>query len=587
MTTLRTILVLASALVNASLLADGPVRRVPSADAWRQALDLVPEQAISLVAMPNPKMAADDLAECMARLGQGEAALPMRPIDLFKSRLGLGAGIEESGTFVMWFETREGKPAPAMLVPVTDAKEFLEANFQKVQVDGADAWRHPELGTLHAKTMDRHVLLSTVRALVDGYAAKAGRAEALKARLGERGFAVLIGGDLAAWGGPQAIAQAREQAKGMRGVVGGDTGAAVNGGEKTASKEAPNGRPDPSEGLVDGVVSIDFDPLGVSSRSYAILDPASPMGRATRGGSGGEAPRLQHLPQGNFVLAAALDTRGLGGVDAFADLMAMAPQAPAIPEWILQNRQLVSQVEFAIYPSKLGVAGGGLLNEACVWLGTAEPEKAKGLMKAWMTGLSGTKDGVETKVVWEEGKTTKDGVVADAWSMSEQVVPGGKGRPNPMRRMMQSLVFGPRGSMGFVKAFPEGLLVTFSQRPDVLKRCTEAIEGGKRLEGNATITALRGWLLPDPDVEAYVGVGSLIGVVRQAAASLPGGGFELPDVPPTLEPVAFAMQVQDARVETATMVPSGVIGVMVELYRIRTQPPEPGTTDRDQEEREP
>jgi len=27
-------------------------------------------------------------------------------------------------------------------------------------------------------------------------------------------------------------------------------------------------------------------------------------------------------------------------------------------------------------------------------------------------------------------------------------------------------------------------------------------------------------------------------------------------------------------VETATMVPSGVIGVMAELYRIRTQPPE-------------
>jgi hypothetical protein len=63
-------------------------------------------------------------------------------------------------------------------------------------------------------------------------------------------------------------------------------------------------------------------------------------------------------------------------------------------------------------------------------------------------------------------------------------------------------------------------------------------------------------------------------VARQAASSFPGGGIELPDAPPGLEPVAFAMQVQDSRVETATMVPSGVIGVMAELYRIRTQPPE-------------
>ena len=58
-------------------------------------------------------------------------------------------------------------------------------------------------------------------------------------------------------------------------------------------------------------------------------------------------------------------------------------------------------------------------------------------------------------------------------------------------------------------------------------------------------------------------------------------------MPPTLEPVAFAMQVQDARVETATMVPSGVIGVMVELYRIRTQPPEADAVDGNREEREP
>jgi len=641
--------------------ADPPVRRVPDAAAWRQTLDLVPTRAISLVAMPNPRLAADDLAECLAGAGQGEAALPMRPIDLFKSRLGLGGGIDESGAFVMWFQMQEGKAVPAMLVPVTDAQTFLQANFEKVETPEGVVHRHPELGSLHARTLDRRVLLSTDRRLVDAYAISTGMSAWLQSHLGERGFSVLTGGDLAAWAGPEATADARRQGAAMRRATGagqasedpsrrrparsrraaagappagnelrgdidgsgevdsGDMGAllidmgrkggrADLDGDGTVTQEdvkqmqqildkgpaaappaaepepAPSGPAtgdsdsdepiDPADGLLDGVLSVDFDPLGVSTRSFAIMDPAKPLGRATRGGPAADAVGLSHLPKGPVVLAASVDPSGLGGVEALEELRPMAPEAPAMPEWIMANRQLIRRVEFAIYPSKLGVAGGGLLNEACLWLGTADSARARELLKAWMTGLSGTRDGMETKVVWEEGKTTKDGTVADAWSVVEQPVAGGRARPNPMRRMAQSLVFGPRGATGFVKTFPDGMLITFSQRPDVLKRCVETIEGGPSLESSPAIAALRAWLLPGPDVEAYVGVGSLLSVVRQAAASFPGGGLELPDAPPNLEPVAFAMQVQDARVETATMVPAGVVGVMAELYRIRTRPTE-------------
>ena len=659
MTLSRSVLIpLALTLLGASPV-DPPVRRVPDAAAWRQTLDLVPTKAISLVAMPNPKLAADDLAECLASLGEGEAALPMRPIDLFKSRLGLGGGIDESGAFVMWFQMQESKPVPAMLVPVTDAQVFLQANFEKVETPEGVVHRHPELGSLHARTLDRRVLLSTDRRLVDAYAISAGMSAWLQSHLGERGFGVLTGGDLGAWAGPEATADARRQGAAMRSagasgqardqrlgrppsrsrraaaggatvgeelrgdidgsgeVDSGDMGALLvdmgkKGGradldgdgtvtqedvkqmqqilergpaaappaaEPTPAGSAPDAvdavePADPADGLLDGVLGVDFDPLGVSSRSFAIMDPAKPLGRATRGGPAGDAVGLSHLPAGPVVLAASIDPGGIGGVEAVEELRPLAPQAPGMPEWIMANRALISRVEFAIYPSKLGVVGGGLLNEACLWLGTQDPAKARELLKSWMTGLSGTRDGMETRVVWEDDKTTKDGAIADAWSVVEQPAPGGRARPNPMRRMTQTLVFGPRGATGFVKTFPDGMLVTFSQRPDVLKRCIQTIEGGASLEGSPAIAALRTWLLPRPDVEAYVGVGSLLAVVRQAASSLPGGGLELPDAPPTLEPVAFAMQVQDARVETATMVPSGVIGVMAELYRIRTRPSE-------------
>lgn len=354
-----------------------------------------------------------------------------------------------------------------------------------------------------------------------------------------------------------------------------------------AGSPSPPPPPDPSEGLLDGVLSLDFDPLGLSVRTCGIVDPASRLGRVTRGGTGGGTPRLDHLPAGNFILAASVDLDGVRTVEATDEILAMMPGSQTVPEWVRQNRELLSRVELGIYPSKLGVTGGGLLNDSCLWLGTSDSAKVRGLLKDWMTGLAGSRDGVETKVIWEDGRKTKDGLEADAWSVSEQVQPGGKARLDPMRRMMQSMVFGPRGAMGFVKSFPEGVLVTFSQRPDVLKRCVDAAEGRQRLEGNASVVALRRWLLPEADMEVYLGFGAMLGAARQLAASLPGGGLELPDAPPGLEPIAFATRMRDGRVETAAMVPSRVIGVMVELYRIRTRPAEDESEEDGAEQDEP
>jgi hypothetical protein len=48
--------------------------------------------------------------------------------------------------------------------------------------------------------------------------------------------------------------------------------------------------------------------------------------------------------------------------------------------------------------------------------------------------------------------------------------------------------------------------------------------------------------------------------------------LQLPDAPPSLEPVAFSVEVQDGRVETATMVPTPVIGVVVEAWRASQVP---------------
>ncbi len=659
-----------TALLGSAEVAQGqaPVRRTAGEPAFVASIDLVPESASSLLVVPSPKLMADDLAECLARLGDGAAALPMRPIDLLKSQAGFGPGVDESRSFVLWHQRSGDDQVPAMLVPVTDAATFLDGNFQKVDGGSGTAWSHPQLGQVHARAIDRHVLLSSSEDLVKAFALKPGMDAALRRRLGDRGYQVMTSGDLAAWAGPQAFAEMRRAAQSqraamergggrssrrtLRGVADGSVSAAARrqqadldgngavdsgdlsllllevgkpggrgdldgdgavtradveilrgyvaestvdaedpeaGDEQPASQPADAGATgaaptsDPSEGLTDGVIALDMDPMGASLHTYAVMDPDSSLGKAAVGGDRSGPLSLGRLPKGAFVVAASMDLQGLGGVQAMQDLLAMAPSAPGLPQWVMENRDLVQAAEFAIYPSKLGVAGGGLLNDACLWLSTRDPVTAQERMKSWMQGLQGRVDGMDRTVTWEAERTTKDGVTAAAWAITEKPAADGGGKPiDAMQRLGRMLVFGPRGPMGFAKTFPDGMLITFSQRPDVLKRCVDTIESGTGLEGDPVIAALRGWTLPEPDAEAFVGVGSLVRVLRQAAGSVPGMSIELPDVAPSVEPLAMAMRVRDGRSESAVMVPAAVIGVMVEAWSLRMQPDDEAQVEVDQ-----
>lgn len=645
------------ALATSLALADqAPMRRTPGAEAFRAAIDLAPESALGVFVVPNVKLASDDMAECLARIEGDASAVPLRPLDLVRAQAGVGAGIDESGSLVLWSQMTEGRAEFCVLVPVTDGKAAMESSL-KAAADGQPGFDHPQYGRLHARDLGRHVLVSRSKQLVDAYEQKSGLAKRITDRVGTRGTEVLFSGDAAAWGGPDAMRQMREQGESMqrgrsRGAQaeGGDASDAaassvssetvaradldgngeIDGGDRamlllemgergenradlnrdgvvddkdqaqldsvmgrkvnasgakaTPDDPAPASAPTSAaanDGVQDGVVGIDLDPLGVSMRTYAVMAPDSAMARATAGGARGQPAKLTRLPKGPFVVAFAADMRGLGGGGAFIDLASQVPGAPAVPEWIRENRDLLEGMQFAIYPSKLGMAGGGVLNEAMAWLSTQEPAKARTLMRDWMKGLAGIDGAMERKVTWEENRALKDGTTADAYAMTEAAAPKDAAAPaggarrrgiDPMQRMARTMVFGPRGPHGFAKEMPGGLLVTFSQRPDVLQRGIRAAEGKETLEAEPVIEALRSWIAPDADIVGYVGVGSLLSVVRQAANSFPGMSLQLPDAPPSLEPIAFSVEVQDGRVETATMVPTGVIGVITEAYKASQVP---------------
>lgn len=560
-----------------------PVRRTPGVAAFMKAIDLAPVDAVSLAVVPDAKSLGEDMGELAAKLQRMQALTEMKPLDLLKSQLGVGPGMNDRGVFAAWFVMAADQSLQwCALIPTTDSAQFLQANFEATPATAPDAfvWRGK---TVYAKSIEGWVVVSQNADLARSYVGKPGLAERLKNRLGERGFSVLCDGDIGLWAGPQSLADIRNAGQQAANAM---EGATATPNEKDISK--PDTKADTKiqqqtssrdrvaklmEGLTDGVTSIDVDPLGVLVRTYAVLDPASELGKSARGGAHAGA-NLNRLPRGPFVVAVSADMAGLGGTQAFLDLAAQIPGGEQVPAWVEQNKNLASAIQFAIYPSKLGVVGGGLLNEAMLWIATTDSAKAKSVLEQWMLSLSGEVDGQKRDATWEKDRVLKNGISTDAYTIKDIPLPK-NGQParksNPMERIVRSLMYGPKGPNGFVKTFPDGVFVTFSQRPDVIEKAVNCATGTSSLESDAVLRALRGWMMPKPDALAFVGVGSLLNVVRQAANAFPMGGIEIPDAPPDLEPIAFALSVDSSKIETSTMIPTNVIGVVVAAYADRKE----------------
>ena len=568
---------------QSSAQGQAPVRRTPGVAAFMKAIDMAPVDAVSLAVVPDAKSLGEDMGELAAKLQRMQALTEMKPLDLLKSQLGVGPGMNDRGAFVAWFVVAADQSLQwCALIPTTDSAQFLQANFEATPATAPDAfsWREK---TVYAKSIDGWVVVSQNADLARSYVSKPGLVERLKNRLGEPGFSLLCDGDIGLWAGPQSLADIRnagqQTAEAMEGLTPKPNEKNISNPDAKADTKSDQQKSSRDrvaklmEGLTDGVTSIDVDPLGVLVRTYAVLDPASELGKSARGGAHAGA-NLNRLPRGPFVVAVSADMAGLGGTQAFLDLAAQIPGGEQVPAWVEQNKNVASAIQFAIYPSKLGVVGGGLLNEAMLWIATADSAKAKSVLEQWMLSLSGEVDGQKRDATWEKDRVLKNGISTDAYAIKDIPLPK-NGQParksNPMERILRSLMYGPKGPNGFVKTFPDGVFVTFSQRPDVIEKAANCATGTSSLESDAVLTALRGWMMPKPDALAFVGVGSLLNVVRQAANAFPMGGIEIPDAPPDLEPIAFALSVDGSKIETSTMIPTNVIGVVVAAYADRKE----------------
>ena len=508
-----------------------------SADALDDVLALVPPTATSVIVAPSLAKVSADIDDCLAAMDRKETVVAGRPVDHLRAALSIQEGFNEQGSMAVWTveELTDGAPTYVFLVPVDDPAGFLKANVERGE-DGVERYRGAPMFT---RALAKHVLASKSKGAIEGYAAGDGIGTTLAPRMGDASMALARRGDLVFW-----------SAKG------------VWSGQAMALK-----------GLVDGasdlLVVVDVDTLGLSIRSFGRIEPGTPLAALASSCTaveGDGAATLKGIHGGPFLFAGAVDLQALGGPAKLADLAALLGAADAMPAWFASATQGMRSLRLAIYPSKLGILAGGVLNDSNVVIETANPTAVRDLLKRSLLEQAGVGDGVRREPTWEDGRTLKDGTVVDAYELKETPLgPSEAGDSDPqvaaMRGLFRQALFGPRGLHGFAKVTPKGLVMTFSQRPDVLARALEAEAGGASMADDPVIESLAPWLVRGAQVSGFVSVGQILKIARQMADAF-GGGMDLPSIPTKSPPVAFAFKATPSEVETALMIPTAVLGAL-------------------------
>ena len=168
-----------------------------------------------------------------------------------------------------------------------------------------------------------------------------------------------------------------------------------------------------------------------------------------------------------------------------------------------------------------------------------------------------------------------------AFEVKETVVDASKRPGLDYERLAKQFTFGSRGLNGLIKQIDGasgGVVVTFSQRPDVYTRAVNAAGGGSSLADDDTVRSIEEWLPAQRDVEVMVGVGPLVSLVGQIASSFVGEEqvkSMLPPIERDANPVAVAVEIGQGRASVVTVLPADVIKALAQAgaQRRTTFPP--------------
>jgi len=543
--------------------------RTPPADLTR-ALGWIPESAVSFIVVPNLKKASNDLEQLVEATGQGGVLAMGRPIDVLKAQLGVGANLDENGPLVAYFpKAGETAALPVFVLPVTDTDAFLAANLKPAPDAGEGAYTASNGMTLFARPLEGRVALATTREQLPSADAR-GIGERFLSRLAGDEDEWLARADLVAWASRDALAATIAAARAAEIPAAEGAGGGFGGGFGGSREDMIANRDRMLrvfDMLADGLVTIDVDPLGLFIGTVGVAEPMSPLASLAAGGTGKPA-RFDRLPQNPFYLALSANVDAIGGAAKFGELLDLvgAPRT-LLPEWFYTEGKDIVEVQLAAYPSKLGVAIGGALNDSALYIGSRDPARTLGRIESGIAAFAGEADGLRREPSWTAEKKLKSGDVVAAFEIKETVIDASKRPAIDIERLAKQFIFGSRGVNGLAKKSTDGVVVTFSQRPDVYGRAMEASSGAKSLAKDDVVASIEEWLPESRDVEVMLGLGQLTNLVGQIASSFVGEEQvrgAIPRVPADTEPIALALDLDGGRARSVIVVPAAVLKILAE-----------------------
>lgn len=536
------------------------------ADGLEAALNLVPDQAVAWAVVPSLSSLNADLSDLIDRADRPELAVAGRPVDVMVSQFGVAAGFDERGSFAIWSPTIDDLllGAGTVAVPVESAERFLDANFDPEPAGGDGAYRRSDGTLLFARVLERHVLLAPRRDLVDGWKPAAGGSGRLVDSFGQEAFADMRDHDTLLRISGAAMAAMEQFANEQIPEGGGEDriGAAmpIDPTVLTARFREVAG------GAEDIVVGLEFDALAFGIRGWTTYAEGSLAARAAAAARPATAP-LGGLPSGPYYMAMGVDLAGLGGAMAARVIQEIVGDDFGDLAELTAMGDVIEGVAFSMRPSKLGVAMGGILNDAGVVIRTDDPAKVAAMVARGVEALDGVEGAIERDASFESAVKQRSGTVADEITVKAEIAPeqlrepGSRVGDASIELTATRMMFGPRGWLGLGTAAGPGYVMTFSRRPDVLGRYRDA-EG---LQDDPVISSMSSWMPRNPSMQAFIDVGRLAGLARQVAGLVPGAEGLIPALDDTMPPIGFglalvATDAKTARVEWGLVVPSEIVG---------------------------
>lgn len=529
------------------------------------AIDRVPTDALAVISIRSISELKSDLDAVGDKIPPLKEGLNGSPLGMILAMPGMNA--EGSAAACIMGDSLDpaaGDPPMLVIVPVTDAKQFMEGLGLTAEGDvwSGDFGGHP---TNMKDIGGGYVAMAQTPELLASFDGKSGKGDTHAKRLGKTGSSlaetsdVLVYADLAKL--KSVIDQGMTQMKGQMEMLSAMAGPNGEQMMQTAAMIESVANLLTSEGDL-AIFGTTINGAGISFDAGAQFKEGTETFKAlqVKGEPGKTLARVPSIP---YFFAMAADTSSPVVKDLIIETSKMQGQNASFmpgPEMM----EKVDGMSFVLGTSP-AVMAGGLFANSIIFQQTRDAVAMVATMKDTTEKMNGTTvNGLKFATTYKPADATIGGTPVDAWSLRMSVDPND---PNAMAAQQMSqammMIWGPgMGPSGYIAASKAGVVQTLSKNTMLMEKALQVAESGEGLGTDKGIKATAENLPKDRTVEVYIGIGEILKTAGGFMAMMGGTPFQVPE---NLSPVAMAVTTAGGAAGTRIFVPMDVLGAISDI----------------------